>query len=101
MGCSTCGGGGSVTTQNRSTNIKKQSVSTDFCSYTEAILNRWYDKLVWFKSTALYIKYNIKASTINKYLGIVLSSINMNNKCYFKDNLDEMTDTINLIASLQ
>lgn len=72
------------------------------CDYTDEILQIWLDKLKWFKDKGLYTKYNVKGATINKYLGIVLTSMNVSNKCVYRNMLDgEIKTLITLITGLQ
>lgn len=71
------------------------------CDYTNEQLTIWADKLKWFKDKGLHVKYNYKPALINKYLGIVLTSININNKCVYKTDLDTMAALILFITSLQ
>lgn len=103
MGCSNCGGGFAVarTISYLSGNIKNAKISQEPCDYTVEMLTDFNDKLTWFKSKGLYIKYNIEAKIINKALGNVKSSLNFNNKCLYKDKLDKISDLVNLIISVQ
>lgn len=64
------------------------------CDYTDDILKIWVDKLKWFKNKGLYIKHNVPASTVNKYLGILLTSMNVNNKCVYKEILDNKINAL-------
>ena len=84
---------------------KKQSVQvaeTGPCDYTVNRLQIYLDKLKWFKTKGLYIKYKIKPGILNKYLGTVQTSININNKCAYKAMMDgEITNLVTLITGLQ
>lgn len=71
------------------------------CDYDNTILNAQLNKLNWFKDNGLHVKYGYKPALINKYLGIVLTSININNKCMYKDILDDITKLVTFITSLK
>lgn len=71
------------------------------CEYNDVILTAQLDKLKWFKDKGLHVKHGYKPSLINKYIGIVLTSININNKCAYKDILDETSNLVTFIISLQ
>jgi len=104
MGCSSCGSGtvaqaNALNIVNRQYRVQQQAGP---CDYTNEILDVWLTKLKWFKDTGLYTKFNVKAGTINKYLGIVLTSINVNNKCNYKTSLDiEIKTLVTFITGLQ
>ena len=102
MACGTCGSSSVAmgNTQQVSPNYKvEQNIGP--CDYTNEILNVWLDKLKWFKDRGLHVKNNVPPAKINKYLGIVLTSINVNNKCVYKSTLDEIANLITLINGLQ
>lgn len=71
------------------------------CPYNNEILGQFEENLKWFKSTSSYIQAGYKASLINKYIGIVLTSINSHNKCYYKDLLDEIQNVIDQIIIIR
>jgi hypothetical protein len=71
------------------------------CDYTNQILNAQLEKLNWFKDKGLHVKYGYKPALINKYLGIVLTSINSNHKCTYKEILDQITTLVAFITSIQ
>jgi len=103
MGCSSCGSksvsSNSVNLVNKSSRVQQQEGP---CEYTNEILDVWLTKLKWFKDNGFYVRYNIKAGTINKYIGIVLTSINVNKKCSYKQLLDnEIKKLVTFITGLQ
>lgn len=103
MGCSSCGT--KVIASNASNMVSKsyrvqQPVGP--CEFTDDILNVWLDKVKWFKDKGLYIKYKVAPATINKYLGILITSININNKCTYKDMLNgEISSLVTFITGIQ
>lgn len=103
MGCSACGSSVAIANGanmvNRNYRVEQQSGP---CEYTDEILTVWLDKLKWFKDKGLYVKHNIKGGTINKYIGIVLTSLNVSNKCNYKKSLDnEIQKLVTYITGLQ
>lgn len=104
MGCSSCGGSQIAVASNSNMVNNQRVVQQEVgpCDYTNDILIVWADKLKWFKNKGLYVKYNISGGTINKYLGIILTSININNKCKYRDLLDNgIKQLITFITGLQ
>ena len=102
MGCAVCGQKAVYNQQTvQKTSLKYNIASQESCDYTTLMLNNFNEKLVWFKDKGLYVKYNIPAKTINKYIGIVLTSLNISNKCMYKPILDKVSDLVDLIITLQ
>jgi len=99
MGCTRCGAK-SPLIQNVVHNYSVAAPVQD-CPYTVAMLKDFNDKLEWFKSKRLFAQYNILAKTINKYLGVVLTSLNVNNRCMYKEQLDIISDVVDLIVTIQ
>jgi hypothetical protein len=104
MGCSTCGRsqalstGSPFPTQYNAT--AAQIISTGPCPYTKDQLMLWQQKLQCFLERGYYRQYNIPASSLNKALGDVLSSINYpNDPCYYKRQLDAAQNLILFIIS--
>lgn len=71
------------------------------CEYSIAMLQDFDAKLIWFKDTGKYRKEGILPRTMNKYIGIVRSSINVPNRCTYKEELDKIADLVNLIVIIQ
>jgi len=96
MGCSSCGKSTAAPLNNvRVSKLQKSiKVPEGPCDYTNEILNVWADKLKWFKNKGLYVNYKVRAGTLNKFIGIVLTSINVNNKCNYKKELDNEIKTL-------
>lgn len=103
MGCSACGAPKAmVANTSQMVSAKYRVEDLGPCDYTDAMLNIYYSKLKWFKDNALYVKHGYKASIVNKYIGIVKTSINVHNKCSYRKELDgPITDLVDLITSLQ
>jgi len=103
MPCSSCGKSVAVMDAtnmvNRSYRVQQQAGP---CEYNDEILTVWLDKLKWFKDKGLYVKYKVEGKTINKYLGIVITSLNVGNKCNYKDTLDgEIKKLVTFISGIQ
>jgi hypothetical protein len=99
MGCSTCG---KITTTAPVpvTQSSQILVNDPTCTYTMDQLNNWSKILICCKDKMLYISLNISPSTLNQYLGIVLSALNYPTyPCYFKSQLDIIEDTIMMIQN--
>jgi hypothetical protein len=102
MGCSICG------SKVASTLRTGEMVSINYrikqnqgpCEYTVEQLRFFEEKLMYFKDKALYVKQNMKPSLVNKYIGIVLTSLNINNRCMYKEKLDKIKDLVDLIITL-
>lgn len=105
MGCSACSGKAAISNDTAgmvSTNYRVEAkANAGPCEYGNSDFQNWYDKLIWFKDRGLYVQHNIAASTINKYLGILLTSININNKCTYQNDFPEIIDVVSLIVTLQ
>lgn len=107
MGCSSCGNKTNLSNTSISTSsnvLKNQTFNQNQepCDYTDDILQNWLTKLKWFKDKGYYVKYNVKGSVINKYLGIVLTSMNINNKCQYVDILNgEIKTLVIFITGIQ
>lgn len=103
MGCTSCGSGGPIIPTARRSSRPKQvaAIASEDCPYTNEILNIWYDKLKNFKSKALYKKYGVKASRLNRYLGITLTALNVSNKCFDVDMLNEISEFVTYITGLE
>lgn len=100
MPCATCG----AKTPLIQNTVQHYSVTAPViqnCEYTVEMLKDFNDKLEWFKSKKLFSQYNILAKTINKYLGVVITSLNVNNRCMYKDQLDIISDIVDLIVTIQ
>ena len=76
-------------------------LSSEPCEYTDEIFEIWLTKLKWFKNKGVYVKYNIAASTVNQYLGLVLTSLNAYNKCVYASRFAEIEKVITLINGIQ
>lgn len=77
------------------------SVPEGPCDYTQEMLTNFKENLTWFKSSGLLGKYNVKPSVLNRYLGLVITSMNINKKCTYKDDLEKITDLVDLIITLR
>jgi hypothetical protein len=105
MGCSTCGQQG-VTPEPYQFKYHPHIQTPvdppvdENCEYTTSQLNVWLSKLICCKDTGLYVTLKIKASTLNKYLGIVGSAINYkSHPCWFKKELDNIANIIIIIEN--
>lgn len=100
-----CNCGAVPLTNNNSNNTfslrNLENVTSENCDYTIEMLQDFESKLVWFKNTGLFLNYNITPATMNKYLGIVLTSLNILNHCMYKETLDKVSDLCDLIISIQ
>lgn len=98
-----CGCGASQVTVAPNSGVVLQPLtynSSENCIYTIEQLHVWLTKLICCKDKGLYLQLGSNAQTINKYLGIVMSAINYpSNPCYFKNDLDIISDFIILIAN--
>lgn len=103
MGCSSCGTAVAASLMENKSNVTsyKSQVISGPCDYTDEILTIWLDKLKWFKNKGLHVKNNVSPALINKYLGIVLTSLNVSNKCVYKTVLDDIAKLITIINGLQ
>lgn len=104
MGCSACAAASAAraaAANNTSFSSKSTQLSQGDCPYTDEILNVWLTKLKWFKDKGLYVKYKIEARLLNKYLGVVITSLNVNNKCVYRKVLDDVADLITAINGLE
>lgn len=103
MGCSACGAPRVATATNTAQMVspKYRVQEVIDCDYTTAMLKDYKNRLTWFKDKALYVQHGYKASLMNKYIGIVITSINIDNKCVYKKELDAITDLVNFIITLQ
>jgi hypothetical protein len=104
MGCSSCAAAAAAraaSAQNKVSNVSSSSVTTEECLYTDYMLNVWLVKLKWFKDTGTYVRYNVAPSLLNKYLGVVLTSLNVNNKCVYKLVLDDISKLITVINGIE
>ncbi len=99
MGCG-CGSGSIHVVSSKSKNSLNITPNVD-CPYNDVILLDFKNKLTWFKNNGLYLEYNITASVMNKYIGTVISSININDKCTYESILNEVSNLVDLIITLQ
>lgn len=62
------------------------------CEFTMDQLEGWKDKLICFKDKGLYKTYNVTPALLNRYIGVVLSAINLFPKspCAFQNQLNEI-----------
>lgn len=103
MACGTCAARAAAIANNKqSVSVSlKSSSQTGPCEYSVEMLQDFNKKLTWFKDRALYRKHNILPRTMNKYIGIVLSALNVPNRCIYKDELDTISDLVDLIITIQ
>lgn len=101
MGCSGCGQVAIPIQQPRRTYATASQESSEPCEYTIEMLFDFRDRLEWFKSKALYLKNNVSAKELNQFIGIVITSTNIKNRCTYKSILDKAANLVNLIISLQ
>jgi hypothetical protein len=102
MGCSACGAKAFVHTSNfRVANQRVAQITSGPCEYTVPMLEDFHRKLIWFKNRALYRKHNIAPAKMNRYIGIVLSSLNVPNRCTHQVMLNEISDVVDLIVTVQ
>ena len=103
MPCATCAAKAAIqpTAVQRVKTTNYIQNSQEPCEYSIEMLHDFDEKLVWFKNNGLYLNYNITPATINKYIGIVLTSLNVYNHCMYKDTLDKVSDLCDLITTLQ
>lgn len=101
MGCRACGSA-SVPPPNTVARMNPtQQAVVGPCDYNIDRLKDMNARLVWFKSKGLFVKYNVTSKKLNQYIGIVLTSLNINNKCTYKNILDEASNLVDLIISIQ
>lgn len=99
MACLGCGGSAVVY---QSQPVPSEVIPNEQCEYNKVLLTAWKNKLECFKRKHLYSQYNIALSTVNSSIGIVLSALNYESMiCYFKRQLDGITDIVNLITSIE
>jgi len=102
MGCSSCGNGGSIApVARRSSRRVVAAVAIGDCQFTNEILSVWYEKLKTLKSKGTYKKYGIKASRLNRYLGITLTALNVSNKCFDVEMLNQISEFVTYIIGLE
>lgn len=103
MGCSSCGNKVLVNRSPGNVISSKHKVSENIgpCEYNNEVLQNFYNQLIYFKDYAVYVKYKIPAKTVNKYIGIVLTSMNVSNKCMYRDTLEKISDLVDLIISIR
>lgn len=103
MPCATCGAKAAIQhsaiQRVQTTNYLQNSQEP--CEYSVEMLRDFEEKLVWFKNNGLYLKHNIAPVTMNKYIGIVLTSLNIHNRCMYRNILDKISDVCDLITTLQ
>lgn len=103
MGCADCAARAAIL-RNSSKMVRnnyRAEQSTEPCEYTVEMLRDYEEKLVWFKNKGLHLKNNISPKTLNSYIGIVLTSLNVGNKCVYRDTLAKIKDLVDLIVILQ
>jgi hypothetical protein len=100
MSCG-CSSGSSNTVASKAIYTSQTVVSNVDCPYNDTNLLDFKNRLVWFKNNGLYIQYNISASLLNKYIGTVISSMNISEKCTYKQTLDDVSELVNFIITLQ
>lgn len=103
MPCGTCAArAASIANNKQSVSAShKMSAQSGPCEYSVEMLQDFNKKLVWFKDRALYRKHKILPRTMNKYIGIVLSALNVPNRCTYKEELDTISDLVDLIITIQ
>lgn len=99
MAC--CGGSLAINNQARVYSPARSVVFSGPCDYTYEMLTSFNEHLVWFKSKALYVTHKMSASTLNSHIGTVLSAMNTNNPCRFKEKLDLIADYVSFIVTLR
>jgi len=97
MSCG-CSSGASLSVPSYS---QQSIVSNVDCIYNNTNLLDFKNRLIWFKDSGLYIENNISIALLNKYIGTVISSINIQEKCTYKQILDEVNELVNFIITLQ
>lgn len=106
MGCSTCGRSAAMRAASSqalklATSPSVQSVVDPNCPYTQEMLLNFKSKLIWFKDSGKYLTLNLTPGVLNRYIGLVLTSININNKCTYQTELNNIQDLVNTITLLQ
>lgn len=101
MGCSSCGTASPSPRIAQQNKVSVIDVFSPDCPYTSSMLEGFRDALIWFKDRGLHIKHNITSKTMNSHIGIVLSSLNFNNRCRYESQLDQISDLVNLIVAIQ
>lgn len=100
MGCASCGAAAAVTIVAPFKPNNVAPASDEPCDYNNENLQDFYNKLVWFKQTGKYFGV-LDGPTLNMYLGRVLTSLNTNQKCAWKDDMDKVADLVVYINTLQ
>ena len=103
MGCSACGAASVINNGARSFSRKVNVEESDPgpCEYSKVMLEDFEERLVWFKEKGLFIQYNVQAKSLNKYIGIVKTSLNILNRCKYRIILSKVSDLVDLIITLQ
>jgi hypothetical protein len=101
MGCG-CGASRVTSTPSSSPapNFVQAAIDPADCQYTMAQFEVWLAKLICCKDKRLYVQLGISASTMNRYLGIVMSALNYRTSpCYFQADLGPISDFIILLTN--
>lgn len=69
------------------------------CPFTNTILQNYQTKIVRFRDKGKYLSLGITAAIINRYIGVLKTSINIDQKCTYKDILYQIQDLVNTIIA--
>lgn len=102
MGCGSCAAAAAARKKVQA--VKQKAILNNIsqpCPYTNTMLLIWREKLKWFKRSGKSVLKRVATTTINKHLGVVISSLNINDKCRYKSRLDEVAKLITVINGLE
>ena len=99
MGCMTCGGG--VIPITAPPFINGNNITLPCVDYDFEKLTSFYNKLMLVQATDQLKVINLTPAKFNSYVGFVASALNYpKNYCFFKQQLDEISQVILLIDAL-
>lgn len=102
MGCSGCAAAAAIAAANRRPAIKitpEQLVEINAnCEFSQSMLQNFKSKLVWYKDSGKYFSKGITPAVLNRYIGLVLTSINIKNKCTYRLELFQIQDLVSIIT---
>lgn len=104
MACGTCGAraaaaaaqNNNISNANFSTSYQNQQ-STEPCEFSHDQLVFFKQKMIELKDSGKYIAKGIKPATMNQYIGILLTSLNINNKCTYRTYLQTISDLVSIL----
>lgn len=105
MGCGSCAAAAARAAANRRPAARitpeEQIELNNNCEFNNTTLQNFKSKLNWFKESGRYLAKGVSAATLNRYIGVTLTSINIKNKCQYRDILFQIQDLVNVIINEQ